>query len=329
MMRSKADMQEDFAVEISWDSAIKEFLLVRETEGQKHDTLANAKSALGRFSEYCISKGATVPAEVPKRLLRAYLRYLQGDYTSSYVNANLSKIRSFYAFLCDECDLPDYADPTLRVKFLKTGSKLLVVFNDDEVLQLINAAGSQRNKFHAERDKLMLMLLADCGLRVNELCSLRENDVTDKYVFVAFGKGSKQRMVYLTPAVAKQVLRYRRVRDAYFKAKGVPKNSQLFRNFRGEPIRNDGVQKMMKRLATKCNIRPEVRVSPHTMRHWFAQSQLKNGVSIFTLSKLLGHSSINTTQVYLQGLADELLVNSAIETSPLLNIKNNQNKHGD
>lgn len=327
MMPSKGDMQEDFTVTISWHSAIKEFLLVRETEGQKADTLANAKSALNRFSEFCIGKGATVPAEVSKAMLRAYLRYLQGEHAASYVNGNLSKIRSFYEFLCEECDLPDYADPTLRVKFLKTGSKLLVVFNDDEVLQLINAAGKQRNKFHAERDKLILMMLADCGLRVNELCCLREKDVTDKYVFIAFAKGSKQRMVYLTPAVARQVLRYRRVRDAYFEAKGIPKNSQLFRNFRGEPIRNDGVQKLMKRLATRCTIRPEVRVSPHTMRHWFAMSQLQNGVSIFTLSKLLGHSSINTTQIYLQGLADEVIVNSAIETSPLLNIKNKQKRN--
>ncbi|MFC7056500.1 tyrosine-type recombinase/integrase [Enterococcus alcedinis] len=87
-------------------------------------------------------------------------------------------------------------------------------------------------------------------------------------------------------------------------------------------MKNDGVQKVVKRIGLKCEIRATVRVSPHTFRHWFAQSQLKNGISIFTLSKLLGHESISTTQGYLVGLADDSLIQSAIATSPLLNIKN-------
>lgn len=320
-MLNYGDVEVNFEVEISWHSALKEFLLVKQSERLKPQTIRNYESTLSRFSEYCIEKGADTPAKVSKRLVRVFLAELSNKYRPGYINAVLSRLRGFYNFLCAEDYFPEYLDPTRRVKFVQKDQVMLVVFNDDEVNQLITVAGQQKNKFYATRDKLILMILADCGLRVHELCTLKNVDVTDSYIFIAEAKGNKQRMVYVTPTVAKQIVKYKRVRDAYFKHKEIPKNDWFFRNFRGEKMRNDGIQKLMKRLAQRCTIRPDVRVSPHTMRHWFAQSQLKNGVSIFTLSKLLGHSSINTTQVYLRGLADELIVQSAIETSPLLNMK--------
>lgn len=324
VMKAKGDMYEQVDVSVGWGDSLREFLLVKQSEGYKKDTLKNYRSALNKFMEYCIKNDCKSPENVSKAVLRAYITELQQKHSASYVNGIISKIRGFYFFLCSEDYMSEYNDPTIRVKFLKTPQKVIGVFNDDEVIQMIEAAGSQKNKFHAERDKLMFMIMADCGLRVNELVSLENDDVFTDKLFVSHGKGDKQRMIYLTPQVGKQLIKYQRVRDAYFKGKNIPKNKMLFRNFRGEHFRNDGVQKVVKRMAARCDIRPEVRPSPHTFRHWFAQSQVKNGVSIYTLSKLLGHSSINTTQIYLQGLTDEELLESAIKTSPLMNISKNR-----
>lgn len=318
------DVHEDIDLSVGWGDAFREFMLAKKSEGLKKGTLKNYDSTLNRFMEYCIANGCKKPESVNKTVLRSFLTKIQQDHSPNYVNNNLSRIRGFYFFLCSEDYIPEYADPTRRIKFLKHTKKVIGVFNDDEVIQMIEAAGSQKNKFHAERDKLMFMIMADCGLRVNELVSLENTDVFTDKLFIRHGKGDKQRLIYLTPQVGRQLLKYQRVRDAYFKNKNIPKNKMLFRNFRGEAIRNDGVQKVVKRMAARCDIRPEVRPSPHTFRHWFAQSQVKNGVSIYTLSKLLGHSSINTTQIYLQGLTDEELLESAIKTSPLLNISKNR-----
>lgn len=319
-MKAKADMHEEFNVSIQWGDSVREFMLTKESEGYKKETVKNYKTTLTRFRDHCIKQGCDAPDKVSKTILRLYLAELQETHSPNYVNGILSRVRSFYDFLCFEEHISENDDPTKRIKFVKTKKRIIVPFNDNEVLEMIQAAGAQKNKFYAERDKLIIMILADCGLRVKELVSLRDMDILTDKIFVNEGKGDKQRMVYLTPQVAKQVIRYKRVRKGYFDAKNIPESQWFFKNFRGEPMRNDGVQKMLKRIGSRCDIRPEVRISPHTFRHWFAQSQLKNGVSIFTLSKLLGHESINTTQVYLESITDDELINSAIKTSPLLNI---------
>lgn len=321
VMKAKADVVEEFNVSLTWNSTITEYLLVKETEGITKGTLKNIKSILYRYSDYCKEAGSKGPSDVPKTLFRQYIRVMSTKYSNVYVNTQISKIRGFYGYLLDEEYMEETDNPTLRSKFLPKEEKLLVIYNDAEVSELIFAAGNQKNKFHAERDKLILMILADCGLRVHELVSLLDDNVTTETIFIHKAKKYKQRLMYVTPEVAKQLLKYRRIRQAYFEHKGIATDNTLFLNFRGEKMRNDGVQKMMKRIAPQANIRPSVRNSPHTLRHWFAQSQLHNGVSIYTLSRLLGHESINTTQEYLKGLADEKLINSAIKTSPLMNLK--------
>lgn len=323
-MRSYSDVPEEFEVSMSWPSAIKELLLFKKAEGYTEGTLKGYKSSMKLFSEYCVAKGYMSPANVPKRAIREFQADMNESHTVGYCNAHLSRIRAFYGFLCDEGDLPEYADPTRRLKMAEVLKKKLIIFNDEEVLQFIEAAGNQKNKFFAARDKLLIMMMADAGLRVREMVSLQDKEVTDEYIFVKKGKGNKQRMVYCSPAVAKEVIRYKRVRNAYFDSKNIPKNGMLFRNRNGGFLKNDGVQKMLKKLATVVDVRADVRVSPHTFRHYFAQSQLKNGCDILTLSRLLGHSNINTTQIYLEGLADEELVQSAISTSPLMNLRNRQ-----
>ena len=317
----RSDEELDVEVVINWQSSLKELLLVKTSEGFKKETVKNYKTGINDFSNFCISEGVQEPSKVSRALLRQYLTELKQKHHASYCNSRLSQIRVYYDFLIQEEYLTEYQDPTRRVKFMPKEQKLLVVFNDSEVQQMIIEASNQKNKFHAERDKLMIMIMADCGLRVNELVNLKDKNVTTESIFVDKAKGRKQRMLYVTAPVAQQIIKYRRIRDGYFKAKRIAKNQMFFRNFRGESMKNDGVQKIVKRIGLKCDIRESVRVSPHTFRHWFAQSQLNNGVSIFTLSKLLGHESINTTQGYLRGLADESIIQSAITTSPLLNIK--------
>lgn len=321
VMKSKADVAEEFDVTLTWNSTITEYLIVRETEGLAKGTLRNVKAILQRFAAYCKQNECNSPALVSKSLFRQYIRVLAVDYTNVYVNTQISKIRGYYGYLLDEEYMLESDDPTARSKFLPRQEKVLVVYNDQEVIELIEAAGNQKNKYHAERDKLILMILADCGLRVNELVNLLDENVSSESIFVHKAKNYNQRMLYVTPEVSRQLLKYRRIRDSYFEHKGIPTENTLFLNFRGERLRNDGVQKLLKRIGKKVNLRPTVRNSPHTFRHWFAQSQLRNGVSIYTLSRLLGHSSINTTQGYLKGLADEQLINSAIKTSPLMNLK--------
>lgn len=321
-MYKMIENEETLVVELSWASTLEELLLTKESENYTPGTIKNYRSGLTVFANFCMSKYHLMsPEGVTKKMVRDFILDLKKTHTAGYCNSRLSLIRSYFDFLVNEEYIEEWQDPTRRIKFMETDNKIIVPFSDDEVKGLIDAASRNKNAYMSARDKLMVMILADCGLRVNELVTLLDKNVNKDSIFVHKAKRRKQRLVYVTPPVARQIIKYRRIRDAYFESKGIKPHENFLRNRDGQPLKNDGVQKMLKKLALKCDIRPTVRVSPHTFRHFFAQSQLKNGIDIYSLSKLLGHDSINTTQEYLKGLADEQLVQNAIATSPLLNMK--------
>ena len=70
----------------------------------------------------------------------------------------------------------------------------------------------------------------------------------------------------------------------------------------------------------QAKVSDTIRCSPHTCRHWFAQSQIKNGIDVYSLSRLMGHSNIKITQRYLEGMKDREIVSQSIKTSPLMNL---------
>jgi integrase/recombinase XerD len=81
------------------------------------------------------------------------------------------------------------------------------------------------------------------------------------------------------------------------------------------------IDRVIKQAGKVAEVRSEIRVSAHTFRHWYAQTQLKNGLDIYSLSRVLGHESVNITRIYLQGVQDDEIIKSSIKTSPLMNLK--------
>ena len=70
-----------------------------------------------------------------------------------------------------------------------------------------------------------------------------------------------------------------------------------------------------------AGVRDEIRCSPHTIRHWYSQEQLRNGLDVYSLSRLLGHEDITITKRYLQSIKDEDIIDLSLKTSPLMNVK--------
>ena len=84
--------------------------------------------------------------------------------------------------------------------------------------------------------------------------------------------------------------------------------------------KTEAVERVIKDAGIKAGIRQDIRCSPHTIRHYFAQKQLKNGLDVYSLSRLLGHENISITKRYLQSLQDNDIVQMSIKTSPLMNL---------
>lgn len=169
------------------------------------------------------------------------------------------------------------------------------------------------------RNKMLIAFLTDTGARNNETCTLLKQDVKDRTALLR-GKGNKKRQVAISPLLKKYMIRYERIRDFYFKDK-ILKYENYFLSNTGLPLTPETVERVVKKAGKIVNVRKEIRCSPHTIRHWYSQEQLRNGLDVYSLSRLLGHENITITRRYLQPIKDEDIIDLSVKTSPLMNVK--------
>ena len=159
------------------------------------------------------------------------------------------------------------------------------------------------------RDYCILMLFLSCGLRVSELVSLNTKDVYEDHVRV-LGKGNKERIVFFAEGCREAIDDYLAVRNA---EKLAPEDrNALFISRDNRRISVRGVQKMVDKKLKLAGL-DSTRYSPHKLRHTAATLMLKNGVDTRALQEVLGHSNLNTTQIYTH------LDNSALHEAAMAN----------
>ena len=144
----------------------------------------------------------------------------------------------------------------------------------------------------AARDWALVVLLFGCGLRISEALSLRNRDVVARPdILRILGKGGKERMVPVLPAVWGAIEKYMAVRPC-----GNMPDDELFRSVRGLPMSPRMAEKVVESLRHYLQL-PDY-VTPHALRHTFATALLSDGADLRSLQELLGHSSLSTTQLY-------------------------------
>jgi integrase/recombinase XerD len=164
-----------------------------------------------------------------------------------------------------------------------------------------------------------MILLFDTGMRNSELCNLNLTDVRSTYINI-LGKGKKERHVPITPIINKYMIKYLRVREVYIRDKVNYCTDFLLLSQKGKKLTVETIERVVLDCGDGCNVRKEIRVSPHTCRHYYAQTQLKNGCDLFTVARLLGHSKIDVTKRYLLSMQDEESLSLGAKTSPLMNL---------
>ncbi len=223
------------------------------------------------FLAFCGGRGIT------KELALEYKRQLVdgGQYAVGSVNSMLSSINSFFRFMgWDEC----------RVKAIKVQRQLYCPKEKEltkaEYERLLAAAG--------ETPRLIIQTLCGTGIRVSELAYFTVEAVRENNVVVTCKK--KTRPVYMPKNLRKLLLRYAAERGI---TSGV-----IFRTRSGRPIDRSNIWAAMKRLCASARVSPE-KVFPHNLRKLFARTFYKCKKDIAKLADALGHSSINTTRIYI------------------------------
>jgi len=203
----------------------------------------------------------------------------------------ISGIKAFYHFMIYKNKISD--DPTELLEGPKIGLYLpdvLAVSEIDAMVKCIDLSQPQ-----GQRNKAILETLYGSGIRVSELVDLQLSKLylNDGYMLVE-GKGSKQRLVPLSPMAIKQIELWLLDRAHYEIKKG--NEDFLFLNRRGARLTRAMIFEIVKNLANAAGIHKKV--SPHTFRHSFATHLLQNGANLRAIQQLLGHESITTTELY-------------------------------
>lgn len=221
-------------------------------------------------------------------------------------------IRAFFNWCVSEEYLDE--DITKKVELPKVPKKVLKGFTSEDITTMINVFSYQN--YMEARNKAIIAMLSDCGLRSMEIRGLKFSNVKEAYLLVN-GKGNKERMVYISPELKKILIKYDRKRKEYLKDK--LNDDRYFLSYKGGELSHVGLYNVIKEAGERAKIKGK-RISPHSFRHFYAVQCILNGIDIYTLSKLLGHSEIRTTQRYLQSLEDFKLLEKAMPSSPLMTI---------
>jgi len=195
-----------------------------------------------------------------------------------------------------------YADnsPFDGVGMPKVERYVVQAFTDEDVRKMLRAARARR---HAERDYALVLLLYDTAIRAGELVRLRLEDVDFEGGWLrVLGKGARERMVPMGQAARRALWRHVTVSRP---EPALPTMREVFLNERREPLSVFGVWRVVRSVAEAAGVNGK-RLSPHTLRHAAATDFLRNGGDAFALQKLLGHSSLTVTRMYVDLVATDL-----------------------
>lgn len=203
----------------------------------------------------------------------------------------LSGIRSFYKFLVYNRYIE--TNPSELLDMPKLDMHLPAVLTTEEIDRMIDCI--DLTKAEGQRNRAIIEMLYGSGLRVSELVNLRLSNMylSEGYMLVE-GKGSKQRLVPISPEADKQ---FRFWLDDRCRLQIKPEAvDYAFLNRRGNSLTRSMIFHIIKSLAEEAGIKKNI--SPHTLRHSFATHLLQNGADLRIIQQLLGHESITTTEIY-------------------------------
>jgi len=253
---------------------VEKFVNFLNGEKKSQNTIKEYRSIVSQFLSY-VNKD---PYEIDMGDVEKYREFLAVDKKSSKqtIYIYMKALQSFFKFL--------KKDELYKLQAPKRSRKLPVYLNEKEMSELLNAAKESL------RDYTLILTLAYTGLRVSELSTLKIEDVDffENFFHIRSGKGDKDRLV----AVDENVIKF--IKEYISNEKRV--DGYLFISRKGTRITTTHIERLIRYYAKKAGIRKKV--TPHTIRHTFATTLLRNGADIRFIQQILGHSSISTTQIY-------------------------------
>lgn len=215
------------------------------------------------------------------------LKFLAAFENKRTLNRKLSAINTFFHF----CHLQNFSYEVIKIPMAKVSQNLPKYLDHKEILEAVEHI--DRSTLIGLRDYALILFLYASGCRISEALSVQRSDIVEGWLKIRFAKGEKERMVPLAPIALSAVENYLKAQDL--------SNSHIWLNYKSERLSRISAFKIVKKY---------LGVSPHVLRHSFATSLIIGGADLRVVQELLGHSSLETTQIYThiqkQNLADTM-----------------------
>jgi site-specific recombinase XerD len=260
-----------------------ELIRYRRALKRKNYSVHTLKSYMNILEHFGKWAPVSLP-EVTSKEVGLYVDHLlRKRRTPKTITCHLQTIRLFFDYLINEEGFP-IANPVIRIS-IRLPKPLPRHLKDDQVTRLLAT-------LRDVRDRAMFMLMLRCGLRVQEVADLTVDavDYQRRQIFVSQGKGSKDRVVYMSEDARSALLGYLAKRSTRGKRLFLVQKGPM----KGQPLSVRGIQKRMESYARKSKLN----VSCHRLRHTMATQLLNADADLATIQDLLGHGQITTTQRY-------------------------------
>jgi integrase/recombinase XerD len=311
------------------ERAIADYLLDHEGGNSSKKTLQWHQTALGLLRDFLSEeRGISLVAEVDAPDINAWFAYMRKTPASRgkvrserTIQTYARSARAFFHWLVHREILE--RNPFDRVAFPKVGQPLIRTIEPEEFERLLLACtppgevGPLADRA-AARNRAILWLLYDTGIRLSELCGLRTSDFDRKHgMIIVLGKGSKERRIALGTNCLRNLLYYldrHRPNEEELSAWGSAGEDHLFLAETRRPLTINGVTLLFARIRKRAGITGK-RISPHIFRHTFAIRYLVLGNDPFSLQELLGHEDMTTVKNYMH-MNDETIQEQKRKYSP-------------
>ena len=281
---------------------INQFLnYLRYERNSSPQTVQTYEESLREFESYISLRDSRLSLQaVDADLIRDWMESLmdKGN-TASTINKKLSALRSFYRFSLKRKLVEK--DPAHGIVGPKKSKPLPQFLRESEMDHLLDRL-EWDNNYKNVRARTILLLFYEAGLRRSELTGLNDVDVDfGSRQLKVTGKRNKQRIIPFGQELADALNQYLEARREQF---GLRENSALFLSDKGERMTGSQVYLIVHRYLTL--VTSLKKRSPHVLRHTFATAMLNNGAGLESIKKLLGHESIDTTEIYAHTTFEQL-----------------------
>ena len=283
---------------LSNDAYIKDFLeyLKFEKRYSEH-TITSYSNDLLKFHNYLEDYYEGVIFHSIKSLhLRSYMVFLlEKKMAKSTVARKISAVKSLFKFLLKQ-QIVD-SSPVNLIETPKLDKKLPSFLKEDEIINLINVIEFE-DSFFGLRDKLLITLFYQTGVRLSEIIELKEDDVRMDDIKV-LGKRNKERIIPLSAKVKNLITEYRKIKHLEF-----PNIKYFFIGDKGNKMYEKFVYRKVNYYLSMVSSKQKR--SPHILRHTFATHMLNNGADLNAIKEILGHENLSATQVYTHNSFEKL-----------------------